>query len=157
MTALVSTATVMALAGILGLVNYPYRYHAVAEHATFVVAVIGSFVLAGRCCERHYSPMRFMGLLCGFSIVLVLLTWPVLWISLMIIFFNLQRSEVLEHLPTHFAIALAAGVGLFLGVVPFMMVAFFVPVYKRQLTKILRLIASRSRVNDRPAVAYPQE
>jgi len=131
--------SVMALAGFLGVINYPYRYHAAAEVLTFIIVIVSSFAVARACCARRYSSMRFLVFLFGFNVLFMLIVWPLLWMALMLKAFGEPLSVALAILPRHLFIGLADGAGLCLCLIPFLLVAFYVPIYREHFRTLLRL------------------
>ncbi len=130
---------IMGLAGGLGTVNYPYRYHVVAELITFIVVVTASFALARICCPDRNSHKRFLLLLFVFNVGLMLAAWPPLWIAMQLAFFDAPPIELLLYLPQHLLISLVNGVGLFVFLVPFLLLSTCVPLYREQFRRVMRM------------------
>jgi hypothetical protein len=134
-----TAVAIMMVAGALGTVNYPYRYHVVAEILTFILVVVGSFSLARHYCSRRYSAARFITLLFVFCITLMLVIWPVLWMALSWAVFPESPGMMRSALPHHLLISLVNGVGLCVFLIPFLLVTACVPLYRDSFRKLLRI------------------
>jgi hypothetical protein len=143
--------SVMALAGFLGAINYPYRYHVAAEVLTFIIVIVSSFAVARICCARRYSSMRFLVFLFAFNVLFMLIAWPLLWMALMLKVFGEPLFVARAFLPHHLLIGLVDGAGLFLCLIPFLLVAFYVPIYKEHFRTLLRLQDIEGVQGNRPS------
>ena len=130
---------IMGGAAVLGAVNYPYRYHIISEVSAFVIVVVASFAVAGLCCSKRYAAGKFLAFLFACNVVFMLIVWPVIWACRMSVTFGEPAQELAEWLPRHIVIALIDGVGLFVLLIPFFLVASFVPLYKQQFRRVLNL------------------
>ncbi len=134
-----AAVVIMGLAGLLGTVNYGYRFHVLAEIVTFIAVVTASFTLARVCCPGSYSAKRFMTFLFVFNVALMLVIWPPLWIAMQVALFHFPLFELIVRLPQHLLISLVNGVGLFALMVPFLLLASYVPLYREQFRKVLQM------------------
>lgn len=130
---------ILSAAGLLGTINYPHRYHMVAEIVTFVTVVTASFVLARVCCPGRWSRSRFLSMLLMFNVTLMLITWPALWIAMMLGIFHMPPVELIMRVPQCLLVALLNGVGLFVFQVPFLLLAVYVPLYREHFRKVFGL------------------
>ncbi len=128
---------IMGVAGLLGAINYPHRYHVIAEIGTFIIVVMASFTLARVSSPGRYSPRRFLSLLFVFCVSLMLVLWPVVWVVMMGTVFGTPPIELVLRVPQHLLIALVNGVGLFVFLIPFLLLAAYVPHYREQFRKVL--------------------
>ena len=133
------TVLIMGAAGLLGTINYPYRFHVLAEIITFIVVVTASFTLARVCSPGKYSAKRFYAFLFVFNVALMLVTWIPLWTVMQLFIFHAPPFELLFHLHQHVLISLVNGVGLFVFLVPFLLLASHVSLYREQFRKVLRI------------------
>lgn len=137
-----SVAVILSVGGSLGLVNFARGYdiyHITLAILAFIIVVIASFAAARFYCSRRYSRWRFLAFLLGFNVFFMMVVWPLLWTAIMVLVFDRSLLAIAIDLPTCLLIALVNGVGMFILLVPFLMLAFFVPLYNEQFAKILRL------------------
>jgi tetratricopeptide (TPR) repeat protein len=146
-----SAALVMAVAGFVGAINYPYKYHAAAEVLTFIIVIVSSFAVARVCCTRRYSSMRFLVFLFSFNVLFMLIVWPLLWMALILKVFGEPLFVALALLPHHLVIGLVDGAGLCVCLIPFLLVAFYVPIYREHFRTLLRLQDIQGVQDNRPS------
>jgi hypothetical protein len=133
------TVVILGTGGLVGAINFPYRYGVIMMVSTFVVVVTASFAVAGLCCSKRYSVPKFTALLFAFNVVFMLVAWPVVWVPVMVNFYGMPVNEIPMALPHALIIAFVDGVGLFLLLIPFLLVALLVPFYRTQFKRILNL------------------
>jgi hypothetical protein len=131
--------SIMAVAGLLGSVNYPHRYHLAAEDLTFIIVIVSSVVVARFCCARRYSTKRFLLFLFASNVLFMLIAWPLAWMILLLRVFSFPSFAVPYLLPFQLLIGLMDGVGLFVCLIPFLLVVFYVPIYRESFRTVLRL------------------
>jgi len=134
--ALACAGGIMGVGGFMGIVNYPYAYCFVAEVLTFITVVLLSFVLARAITRRRYSRARFVAFLFLFNVSLMLFVWPVAF-SLLALTDELTMQTAL--IVRHLIISLVNGVGLFVCLIPFALLAFHVPLYRQQFRTLMGL------------------
>lgn len=137
--ALPASLIILGVAGSFGAVNYVDRHFIVSEITAFVVVVVASFAAAGALCSKRYSALKFLGLLFTFNVVFMLIAWPPIWSARLLFTFRMPPDELLAYLPHTLLIAVIDGIGLFILLIPFFLVATRVPLYRRQFARILNL------------------
>ena len=134
-----AAVAVMAGAGLVGTINYPHRYHVLAEILTFVAVLTISVFLARGNNPGMWRQGHFIRLLFIFIVVFMLIVWPVTWVALQLAVFGQSPFMLLSYLPMHLLISLVNGVGLCLFLTPFLLLVGHVPLYRKHFRRMLRI------------------
>lgn len=135
-----ATAAVLTVGGVLGTVTRLFNPVAAAAHVTFIIVFIESMVLTRLVCRRRYSARRFIAWLFIFNVATMLQVWPSLsWVALVGVHDIPPDAVLRQVMPMMLALALFDGVGLFIGLIPFLLVAFRASPHREHFRRILRL------------------
>ena len=155
-----SAIGITAFAGLMGIVGLSYfsfnpvMILAGMAYGVLMLLVLSAFYLAGYLCRTSYTPRRFiLRILAVITVVgggLIALLFSISMLPMILIGgadFMSFPGMFLADIAAGLLIAIGSGVILFLMILPFMALAFWVPVYRRRFYAIYRL----------PGMAFQEE